>query len=135
MTADKDSRAKSTGLNIARTVRIEKLGRNGRGLPTSKVTKPKAKKAALGAAFHLTVLSAEPPITSSQQQRPGFDGKLFFVLNDDGDFPAFAGPHPRLGDRHQGAHPVHPDGLIFPFRHDHVRHATSPYARDNWGDV
>ena len=59
-----------------------------------------------------------------------YPGTLIFVSHDDGDVPAFAGPHPRLGERHQRTHPVHPDGLVFPFRHDPVRHQSSPYARD-----
>ena len=69
---------------------------------------------------------------SKQQQAIGLhESELFLIPDNDGDIPAFAGPHPRLGHRYQLTRPVHPDGFVFPFRHDPVRHESSPYAIDN----
>src|SRR5258708_33495301 len=67
----------------------------------------------------------------SRRQREFFDQPRCIVVDDDGDIPTFACPHPRLGNRDQRTVPLHSHRFTFLFRNNFKPHMISPTL--NWG--
>ena len=62
----------------------------------------------------------------SQRQREFFDEPRRIVVDDDGDIPSFACPHPRLGNRYQRTVSLHSYSFTFLFRNNFKPHLISP---------
>src|SRR5437762_8838286 len=72
--------------------------------------------------------ASRDPLFSAVQQTLLIRGhQRIFVVVDDGDFPAFARPYPRLGDGDDRAVAPHSDGLIVAFCNNIVGHLEVPH--------
>src|SRR5689334_6268988 len=79
-------------------------------------------------------MAATANVCSGVQQPPLIHRRQrIFIVVDDGDFPAFARPYARLGNRDDRGIAPHSDGLIVAFCNNIVGHWEGPSSVEDEG--